>query len=266
MAKKLIQEGYRVLVYDWRGLGGSEGDFLNTNLTIHAEDFGSVVRWLQESTGITSSRICALGFSLGATLIAMSIRSGLKFAGAVFLSPALRPAISMWPRYNTPEIKKEIRSKEYFLKEQVRLGKSILESLRDTDLVSAFELEVPLLVCHGTADVRIPITVTQEAFNHVLKSAVFFAEFQEASHSFRPKTKYWNTLINLLSLWLRNGALRTLKRSQVYSPRVGAHRQLALRRHIPSKPFQCRKLHLEPIRSLGSDLIGRQQMIQRWTI
>jgi len=215
VAKKLLAQGIFVLSYDWRGLGNSEGDFSVSSLDTHVRDFQAVVRWAIRNVRVSESEICALGFSLGSAVVAKTIRSGQKIGGAALWSPATRPSVSMWPRYNTEEIRGELERTGFVLKSEsnVRLGKPILDSLRDTDLGDdAFDLGIPLLVCHGSGDVRIPVQCTRQSFEHIREKMigqVRYVEFSGASHSFRPEKQYRPRLLSFLSKWLTDEVFRS---------------------------------------------------------
>ncbi len=208
-AEKLVDCGYTVLTYDWRGLGDSGGDFSRTDLDIHVHDFKKVTVWVEKATSELTSRTCAVGFSLGATIVALAMQSGTKLGSAAFWSPAINPSKSMWPRYNTSEFKRQLETKGYIVKPvnpevNVRVGSRFLASLRDTNLAtSVLNFNIPLLVCHGTNDVRIPIQHNQplyEQFNN--DCSVKYREFVGASHSFRPEQEHRGELVSFLLEWL----------------------------------------------------------------
>jgi alpha-beta hydrolase superfamily lysophospholipase len=208
----LFDAGYLVAMYDWRGLGASEGDFSNTTLGTHSSDFRQVVGWLHRSCGIAPADLCLVGFSLGAALVVRAVRQGLRPGACSLWSPAVRPRLSMWPRYGSPEKRAELRTTGYVLKPEngVRLGRPILRSLRATDLgPNAFALGVRLLVCHGTDDARIPIEHTREVFHASGEDSALLVEFPGASHSFGPAPDQRRLLFELFLHWLSDGGLRS---------------------------------------------------------
>ncbi len=203
LAQALAMSGFAVLAYDWRGLGQSDGTFAKTKLDDHVSDFRDAVPWFQHEYNILPSHLTVVGFSLGATIIALSMKDGFHPRSAIFLSPALRPAQDMWPRYDTPEIHQALNRDNYLLKNSVQVGRPFLESLRDTDLAPAGEYKspVPLLVCHGTADERIPFETSRLLFGQN-NSLATLRIFNGASHSFRPENPHRQNLAQTMCDWL----------------------------------------------------------------
>jgi uncharacterized protein len=66
IAKKLASHGLAVLRFDFTGLGGSEGDFSNTNFSSNLEDITYAANWLKNNHQAPSLLI---GHSLGGTAI-----------------------------------------------------------------------------------------------------------------------------------------------------------------------------------------------------
>jgi len=210
LAAACAARGLNAVLYDWRGLGKSEGDFCSTSLGDHITDFKRVTQWVRRQFGGVVESQCAVGFSLGAAVIGSALRDDTILSSVVYLSPAVRPRDSMWPRYDTPRIKRELAARGVVKKpdSSVLLGEPILTSLRTTDLgPSAFDLDVPLLVCHGTADSRIDCAHTQAlvATRHPrspgLPEGFRYAEFPGASHSFRPDDRHWQRLSSIVADW-----------------------------------------------------------------
>src|SRR5262249_6444451 len=107
---------------------------------------------------------------------------------------------------STTSLRRELMTNGFILKEDngVRLNRPALESLRDTDLKDiGFNLGVPVLVCHGTADTRIPVQTSLDAAARSRADLVRFCLFDGASHSFRPENEHRPKLIETIVQWLR---------------------------------------------------------------
>jgi alpha-beta hydrolase superfamily lysophospholipase len=205
IADSLVGRGFHVLAYDWRGLGESTGEFQDYTLGVHAWDFELVSAWFTQQYRIQPENTCALGFSLGATVIVRSLEFGCHFGSAAFLSPAVKPAISMLPRYNTPEQKEEIRLTGLLRKpeNQVCIGTKMLESLQRASFeYQDIQCGKNVLVCHGSEDARIPVNLVREEVGKLYSPNVSYHELSGASHSFQPRPHYNAQLTDLLQDWL----------------------------------------------------------------
>jgi alpha-beta hydrolase superfamily lysophospholipase len=210
LAAECCARGLHAVLYDWRGIGSSQGEFSRTSLEDHVADFKVVVDWTREHFRDEVPAMCGVGFSLGAAVIGSALAETMKLSSVAYLSPAVRPRRDMWPRYNTPDIKRELAEHGVVKKpgSSVLLGEPILESLRETDLgPRAFDLDAPLLVCHGTADTRIAfssskkLAAERDKLRASGRKSFLYEEFRGASHSFRPEAESWDRLASLVTDW-----------------------------------------------------------------
>lgn len=209
IAERSVSEGFDAVLYDWRGIPPSQGQFHSTSLEDHVSDFEQVVHWTRENCSANAGILCGIGFSLGAAVIGLALKKRDKILDRIaYLSPAVRPNISMWPRYNSENIWLEIRKKGFVQKpgSSVSIGEKIINSLRWTDLgPSAFDIDVPLLVCHGTKDERINCKYTRDLASKVKekesKECFDYVEFSGAGHSFRPADVHWQKLATEITYW-----------------------------------------------------------------
>jgi dipeptidyl aminopeptidase/acylaminoacyl peptidase len=58
-----------------------------------------------------------------------------------------------------------------------------------------------MLICHGTADERIPFETTRRFVEAYGEGKVEFHGFEGASHSFRPETVFRPKLANVICAW-----------------------------------------------------------------
>ncbi len=202
LSDSAVTKGFNTVLYDWRGIGQSQGDFQSTTLSEHAEDFQEVAIWTRKH--LPDGALYGVGFSLGAAIVGSALSNNTTLDRVAYLSPAARPNLSMWPRYNTEAIREELQEKGRIEKNGVLLGPSILNSLRETDLgPQAFTLNVPLLVCQATADTRINPSHTRKLMTERGDAPGFqYREFIGASHSFRPEDTYWQPLALTLTNFL----------------------------------------------------------------
>jgi alpha-beta hydrolase superfamily lysophospholipase len=205
LAEGLAEAGFHSVLYDWRGIGDSQGEFHSTRLARHVADFEVVRDWTREQFAREpGQQLMAVGFSLGAALAVLA----LGVDRLALLSPALRPAHSMWSRYRDDETLWEAIAAHGFAQKpgsSVLLGEPILRSLRidpGPDVLNT--IDVPTLVCHGTADARIPYAHTLELIKQRKSGALFrHVPFDNASHSFKPSEQHWPQLTQKVVNWAR---------------------------------------------------------------
>lgn len=205
LAADCSANGLHAVLYDWRGIAPSPGEFGATTLRDHVADFQQVVTWTRSYFRDSLDCLSAIGFSLGAAVIGSALRDRTELSSVAYLSPAVRPNLSMWPRYNTRPMRWELKHRGVVEKpgSSVLLGRPIIESLRDTDLgPRAFNFNLPLLVCHGTNDERIDCSSTRKLVARARASRLEYTEFEGASHSFRPADRWWAELSSVLTSWL----------------------------------------------------------------
>lgn len=212
IAEYTTGEGFHSILYDWRGIRPSQGEFHSTSLREHVDDFKGVVKWARKHFSDCGNTICGVGFSLGAAVMGLALKNERTILNcAVYLSPAVRPSVSMWPRY--ADLLGEIREKGWVEKPgtSVLIGRKIIDSLRKTDLGDmAFDVGIPLLVCHGTNDDRISCKYSRDIANcrkDKNKSSHFkYMEFEGASHSFKPESYHWAKLARDVTNWFSENA------------------------------------------------------------
>lgn len=200
----LVAHGFTVLRHDWRGLGDSGGSYVEADLDRHVRDLGSIVEWARQRH--PSIPAYAIGFSLGAAALGLLERrgGGECFARMAYLSPAVRPKQSMWPRYESEW--KNVLEHGSVAKAgtSVRIGRPILQSLRDVDLgLDAFRTRAPLLVCHGDSDTRVSCEFSRQIAQEtpVNDDRFVFRVFHGASHSFRPQPAHWPGVSECVHAW-----------------------------------------------------------------
>ena len=88
-ARKLCNEGFYVLRFDYRGYGDSEGEFEDAVPMSQLSDIDRAVNLMVEERGIT--RLGLLGVRLGGTLAALAAATEPRIEFLILCAPILRP-------------------------------------------------------------------------------------------------------------------------------------------------------------------------------
>lgn len=165
-ARALAQEGFAVLMFDWPGHGTSTGP-----VTWHDRERRSLVAaldWLVQQPAIDPKRVGAIGFSLGGYILSQVANADRRLRAIALLG--------------TPSN----------LNDQVRLSHQAYSAIREPAARWALErhgidLDEPqpehvigqfagsLLVIGGTADVTVPLDLTENLFRAAKSPKVLYA-------------------------------------------------------------------------------------------
>lgn len=99
LAHFLTEQGFITLRYDKRGVGKSEGNYMEAGLSDFISDACDLVSFLKDHRLVDSERVLILGHSEGA-LIAPAVHKKTPAAGLMLLAGAAEPSIDLLPRQN----------------------------------------------------------------------------------------------------------------------------------------------------------------------
>ena len=89
ISRALTERGFAVLRFDFTGLGGSEGEFANTNFSSNVEDLIAAARWLRETHEAPKIMI---GHSLGGAAVLAAAGSVPESAAIATIGAPADPA------------------------------------------------------------------------------------------------------------------------------------------------------------------------------
>jgi uncharacterized protein len=149
-ARALIDRGYGALLFDWRGHGAS-GGVRSTWGVEERRDFDAALDFLVRQRDVQSSRIGAVGFSMGAMIIGDVAARDSRVAAIVLMGAA-------------PSLSEEMRHDErrwgavsgYIAELALRREGISPDSLRPIERLCSLSPR-PLLVIGGSADDQIPV-------------------------------------------------------------------------------------------------------------
>lgn len=187
LANGLEADGLTVVRFDFAGSGDSEGEFaVDTTIKGWQQDLASVINWVKSQPMFTDSPLYLLGHSLGG-LIVLTNTDG-SVAGRVALAPVMHPVANFRDIILGPELwEQSVQGKVIanFYNKGFTLGPEFVRDLlaeKYEPLATAASYQAPLLIIHGTDDVAVPISGSEELYERYAGPKVF--ETFAADHVF----------------------------------------------------------------------------------
>ena len=163
IARALRRRGFAVLRFDFTGLGGSEGDFANTNFSSNVDDLVSAADYLRqefEAPGLL------IGHSLGgaAAVVAAARIPELKGV-AVIAAPAEADHVTAHIGEKEAEIIDKGFATVDFAGRPFTIKSQLLDDLANQNVLSAVaKLDKPLLIMHAPLDKTVGIENAEKIF------------------------------------------------------------------------------------------------------
>ncbi len=199
LAPKLIERGYAILKFNYRGCGyppdASDGLFEDTTLSARIADYRAALDFLQ-NVGIDTDRIAVVGSSFGGEIPVAAQDQRVKVY--VLLATPSRP------QSPTEEHLAECHSTGYFsLPSAKRLKLDYFQDGAKYNLCKAVaELDRPVLIIHGSLDDDVPVEQARELYAHARKPKMLEI-IQGAEHALR-RPKDMDRIFQLTLAWLES--------------------------------------------------------------
>ncbi len=180
IAEGLNQRGIAVLRFDFTGLGGSEGDFANTDFSSNVADLLAAANWLREH--VEAPKIL-IGHSLGgAAVLAAASRIDEVKAIATIAAPASPAHVVQLFCDARDEIEKTGVAEVRIGNRTFRIRKEFLEDIDAHRLEESIaDLRKALLVLHGPRDQIVGIDNATRIFVNA-KHPKSFVSLDDADH------------------------------------------------------------------------------------
>lgn len=180
ISSAIAARGFAVLRFDFTGLGGSQGDFANTNFSSNVEDLVAAANYLRETRGAPEILI---GHSLGGTAM---LRAASQIPEAVCVATVGAP---FDPAHLSHLFSDRIEDIEREGSAEVSIGgrpftvrKSFIEDVKAQRLTEAIgNLRRPLLIFHAPLDQTVGIENAGEIFA-AAKHPKSFVSLDTADH------------------------------------------------------------------------------------
>ena len=163
IARALAEAGYGVLRFDFTGLGGSGGDFANTDFSSNVDDLVAAADWLRAQHDAPALLV---GHSLGgAAVLAAAHRVPDAVAVATLGAPFDPANVVKQFGDRLPVIEREGEAQVQLAGRPFRIKRALLDDLHSQHQVERIRnLRRPLLVLHAPLDATVPVDNARQIF------------------------------------------------------------------------------------------------------
>ena len=179
IARALVSRGFGVLRFDFTGLGGSDGDFANTNFSSNVEDLLAAVDFLK---GNYRAPDILIGHSLGGTAVLNAAPSVEESAGVVTIgSPADADHVVKQFCTDVDRITAHGEAEVDLAGRKFTIKKQFIDDVRKRSDGAGADLKKSLLVFHSPTDTVVSIKEAEKIYRRA-KHPKSFVSLGNADH------------------------------------------------------------------------------------
>ena len=202
ISRRLAENGIAVVRFDFRGLGGSSGEFADSNFETNLEDLQAACRWTAENVGEPKLLI---GHSLGgAAVMASAMHIPPVQAIATLAATACTAHLADFLSQSNPAIDQEGRGEVVIGGITHTISRQMLESMRQFDLRAEIEsIDKPHLILHSPSDA----TVKFEHARRLLEWSTgnpSLITLNDSDHLLLSRRQDVHDVADLISVWTRH--------------------------------------------------------------
>ncbi len=198
IARALVERGYAVLRFDFTGLGGSDGDFSNTNFSSNVGDLVAAANFLRSE--YKAPRLL-IGHSLGGTAVLAAAHHISEALGVVTIgSPADPEHIAKQFLCDIQDIEEEGAAEVDLGGRTFTIKRQFLEDIRNSvDAKHIADLRKALLVFHSPVDKIVSISEAEKIYTAAMHPKSFVS-LEDADHLLTNKDDAIYTA-NVIASW-----------------------------------------------------------------
>lgn len=179
IARALVKRGYAVMRFDFTGLGGSDGDFANTNFSSNVGDLIAATKHLRQE-GLPASLL--IGHSLGGTAVLAAAHEVPECKGVVTIgSPGDAQHVAAQFSCDIDTIEKQGQAEVSLAGRKFTIKKQFLDDINQTSVAHIGKLKAALLVMHSPVDTTVSITEAERIYKAARHPKSFFS-LDDADH------------------------------------------------------------------------------------
>ncbi len=231
ISRALVAQGFAVMRFDFTGLGGSDGDFANTNFSSNVQDLVLAADYLR--THFEAPRLL-IGHSLGGTAILKAAHQIPESAGVVTIgSPADAEHVAKQFACDLDLIEREGEAEVSLAGRAFKIRKQFVEDIRENKDTHINELRKALLVLHSPLDSTVSIQQAEKIFV-AAKHPKSFVSLDDADHLLSKRAdaeyvadtiagwvgRYLSVSKSPVSEKIERGRVRVTERNKIFSQTV----------------------------------------------
>ena len=179
IARALVGRGFAVLRFDFTGLGGSEGEFANTNFSSNVQDLVGAACFLQ---GDARPVTLLIGHSLGGTAVLRAARELPDCRAVITLgAPADASHVAKQFGCDLDAIERDGEARVSLAGRPFTIKRQFLEDIRSTSVEHLARLDAALLVMHSPLDDTVSIDQAERIYR-AAKHPKSFVSLDNADH------------------------------------------------------------------------------------
>lgn len=161
LARRLRDDGFLVLRFDFEGCGDSEGDPKKLTIANEVLDLEVALKTVLKECDADSEKVALVGDSLGAVVAALCVKK-VNVGTLVFWNPAFNQK-NLLKTWYTKEDVKVIREEGAVCKKEKEIGKGYYLENKDKDYSNILStISLPILIIHGAKDEDVLIEYSQK--------------------------------------------------------------------------------------------------------
>lgn len=162
IARALTEQGLAVLRFDFTGLGGSDGDFANTNFSSNVQDLIAAADYLRQHYQAPQLLI---GHSLGGTAVLQAASQVPECRGVVTIgSPASATHVAHQFHCDLDAINTKGEAEVTLARRKFTIKKQFLDDLEKWDSSQLSKLDSALLVMHSPVDQTVNVSNAESIY------------------------------------------------------------------------------------------------------
>ena len=200
MPPMLQKVGISSFIFDFEGLGYSNGERKNLSLSIGIDNFKSAYEIVKQQDWVDNDRIGAFASSFGATVLLLvpEIANELKVLG--LKSPAAFIADAYYNEIG--KIKFDEWRSKYFLEDNGYNFDIFIDALRYNVYVSALKINTPCFITQGNNDEIIPPQHTKYLYECLRSKDKHLEIFEGVGHGYS-EGDAWDRMSNMFVEWFK---------------------------------------------------------------